>query len=206
MTSRSLGAGYPTTREEEFLGPRDNQGEQCTDCTFCRIVAGELPAFKVYEDENTLAFLDILPIRQGHTLVIPKRHYARISHVPDDVSAAIGKVLPKISRAICRAQGHPDYNVVSNQGYAQVVYHVHYHIVPAPKLNAQTYTQAKTGWSSVFARDELDDDEGAQVSDRIRQELDKEQKGLLPGPGGVLVDHSKTESPTDGRGGNKSRM
>ncbi|KAK4054146.1 hypothetical protein OIV83_001171 [Microbotryomycetes sp. JL201] len=196
--------GYPTTRAEEFLGPQDNQGERCTDCTFCRIVAGELPAFKASCRSCTKSSPKLSATGAGgHTLVIPKRHYARISHMPDDVSAAIGAVLPKISRAICRAEDHPDYNVVSNQGYAQVVYHVHYHIVPAPKLHAQTYSQAKTGWSSVFARDELDDDDGEEISRRIRQEIESEETGLVPGPGGVKSEQIRTGSPPSG---NKSRM
>ncbi|KAK4054361.1 hypothetical protein OIO90_003594 [Microbotryomycetes sp. JL221] len=183
----------PTTRAEEFLGPEGARGEECRDCTFCRIIKGEIPAFKVYEDEHTLAFLDILPIREGHTLVIPKQHFARISHMSDEASAAVGAALPRIT------VDHPDYNLVSNQGYAQVVYHVHYHIVPAPKLHALTYTQAKSGWSSTFSRDELDEDEGEETARRIREELGKEQRGELSGPGGHFVQPARTESPGNGK-------
>ncbi|ORY89705.1 HIT-like domain-containing protein [Leucosporidium creatinivorum] len=101
-------------REQEFNGASENKGKAVEGCTFCDILAGEIPAFKVYEDEHVLAFLDIFAIREGHLLVIPRQHYARVSHLPDDVSAGIGRALPRIARALCRAVDQPDFNIISN--------------------------------------------------------------------------------------------
>ncbi|BGP49120.1 hypothetical protein JCM10450v2_005000 [Rhodotorula kratochvilovae] len=152
------------------------------DCAFCEIAAGQEPAHKVYEDEHALAFLDILPIRRGHLLLIPKRHYERIPRLPDNLSAHLGRVLPRLSRALCRATGQPDFNIVSNQGYAQVVPHAHFHLVPAPSLSSAP--SASTSSTSIpsqpftmrrsLGREELDDVEGAQLAQRIREELEKE--------------------------------
>ncbi|GAA6024670.1 hypothetical protein JCM11491_003459 [Sporobolomyces phaffii] len=147
------------------------------DCTFCDIAAGRQPAHKVYEDDDVLAFLDILPIRTGHLLVVPKRHYERVSHLPDDLSAAIGRTLPRIARALCRAVDQPDFNIVSNQGYAQVVPHVHYHLVPAPRADAPRPSRTPAARLFAAARTELDDDDGAELARRIRDELAREQTG-----------------------------
>ena len=78
---RTLGSnpGLSSERLQAFIGTPEREGQQAEEgCTFCDILAGKLEAFTVYEDEHTLAFLDILPIRDGHCLVIPKLHYARV--------------------------------------------------------------------------------------------------------------------------------
>lgn len=69
-------------------------------CSFCRIISGELLATKVYEDENVIAILDILPLRKGHTLVIPKPHISRLSDLPPEFAAATGKVVSRVARAL----------------------------------------------------------------------------------------------------------
>jgi len=142
-----------------------------SSCTFCAIVAGDGPSFKVYEDDNVMAFLDIMPISPGHTLVIPKAHYPRVSQLPEELSALVGSVLPKISRAICAATDQPDFNIVSNQGHAQVVDHVHYHLVPAPKRSEGL------GWAKASSFDRrrrtiLEDQEGETMSNLIRSKLE----------------------------------
>lgn len=86
---------------------------------------------------------DILPIRPGHLLVIPKLHYARVSHLPDEVSANLGRVLPRISRAMCRALDQPDYNIVSNQGYAQVSFFTFLPFFHLPHENLPTSILSK---------------------------------------------------------------
>ncbi|GAA5918045.1 hypothetical protein JCM6882_008153 [Rhodosporidiobolus microsporus] len=156
------------------------------ECAFCDIVRGRRPAFKVYEDDHTIAMLDILPIRPGHLLLFPKAHHQRIDDLPDDLAAHLGFILPRIARALCRATGQPDWNLVSNQGYAQTVPHVHYHLVPAPRLDpspaAPSSASALPSSSSpsprrlrLFStREELDDDEGEDLARRIREELAKE--------------------------------
>ncbi|GAA5988280.1 hypothetical protein JCM5350_002841 [Sporobolomyces pararoseus] len=148
-------------------------GAREEECTFCEIVAGEQEAYKVYEDEHVLAFLDILPIRSGHLLVVPKQHYERVSNLSDEISAEIGRALPRVSRALCRAVDQPDFNIVSNQGYAQVVPHVHYHLVPAPRLN-DSPPPSSTKRLLFSSRTELEDQDAEKLVRRIREELKKE--------------------------------
>ncbi|MBM4256252.1 MAG: HIT family protein [Deltaproteobacteria bacterium] len=99
---------------------------------FIKIIAGEIPCFRVYEDDKVLAFLDINPLSHGHTLVIPKEPAETIDQLSDESAAAIGRVLPRISRAIMQATGATAFNVLQNNGAAahQEVMHVHFHIIP----------------------------------------------------------------------------
>ena len=103
-----------------------------SDCIFCKIVAGDIPCAKIYEDSNVLAFLDIGPISDGHTLVIPKNHFERLHECPPDVLADISGCLGKIATAVVSAVGAEAYNVLCNNGTAagQLVGHVHFHIIP----------------------------------------------------------------------------
>lgn len=102
------------------------------DCIFCKIVAGTIPCHRLYEDEASLAFLDIGPLSRGHTLVIPKGHWVTIDHVPGDVVAACAALLPRLSRAVVKAVGVSAWNVLQNNGRiaGQAVGHVHFHIIP----------------------------------------------------------------------------
>lgn len=99
---------------------------------FTRIINGEIPCHRVYEDEHVLAFLDINPIAKGHVLVIPKEEKATLAELSDDASAAIGRVLPRICRAVVKATGARAYNILQNNGELahQAVFHVHFHIIP----------------------------------------------------------------------------
>src|SRR5262249_28954037 len=99
---------------------------------FDKILAGDIPSYKVYEDDHVYAFLDIGPLSDGHTLVIPKERKAHLHQLSDESAAAIGRVLPRICRAVLRATGATDYNVLQNNGTAahQVVMHVHFHVIP----------------------------------------------------------------------------
>jgi histidine triad (HIT) family protein len=99
---------------------------------FDKILDGEIPCHKVYEDEHVLAFLDIFPLSQGHTLVIPKERKAHLHELSDEQSAAIGRVLPRIARAVMKVSGASAYNVLQNNGALahQAVFHVHFHIIP----------------------------------------------------------------------------
>lgn len=102
---------------------------------FSRILRGEIPCHRVYEDEHVLAFLDIGPLSRGHTLVIPKEAVERLDQLSDGASAAIGRVLPRLCRAVVAATGCRDYNILQNNGAAahQAVGHVHFHIIPKPR-------------------------------------------------------------------------
>ena len=107
------------------------------DTIFKKIISGELPCHKVYEDAQVLAFLDINPLSRGHTLVIPKEPAETLDQLSDDSAAALGRALPRICRAVVAVTGVREYNVLENNGSGahQVVLHVHFHIIPKP--NAQ---------------------------------------------------------------------
>jgi histidine triad (HIT) family protein len=102
------------------------------DTIFTKIIAGEIPCFRVYEDAHVLAFLDINPLSKGHTLVIPKEPAVTLDQLSDDSAAAIGRALPRISRAVLQATGALAFNVLQNNGASahQAVMHVHFHIIP----------------------------------------------------------------------------
>ncbi len=103
-----------------------------SETIFDKILSGEIPCYKVFEDEHVFAFLDIGPLSVGHTLVIPKERKAFLHELSDESAAAIGRVLPRIARAVMKASGAVDYNILQNNGARahQVVMHVHFHIIP----------------------------------------------------------------------------
>ncbi len=104
------------------------------DTVFSKIIRGEIPCHRVYEDDHVLSFLDIQPLSPGHTLVIPKEQAATLDSLSDDGAAAIGRVLPRICRAVQAATGIREYNVLQNNGAGahQAVFHVHFHVIPKP--------------------------------------------------------------------------
>ena len=117
------------------------------DNIFTKIIDGEIPCHKIYEDEHTLAFLDIGPLSEGHTLVIPKERKAGLHELSDESAAAIGRVLPRLCRAVMQATGAKAYNVLQNNGSAahQAVPHVHFHIIPKfPDAGLQMTWEAGT--------------------------------------------------------------
>jgi len=103
-----------------------------SETLFSRIIRGEIPCHRVYEDDHVLAFLDINPLSKGHTLVIPKEAVPTLDMMSDDSAAAVGRVLPRIARAVLKATGARAYNILQNNGAAahQVILHVHFHIIP----------------------------------------------------------------------------
>jgi histidine triad (HIT) family protein len=102
------------------------------ETVFDKILRGEIPCHRIYEDDRVLAFLDIYPIARGHTLVIPKQPAATLDALSDDDAAAIGRVLPRIARAVLAATGATAFNILQNNGAAahQAIFHVHFHIIP----------------------------------------------------------------------------
>ena len=105
------------------------------DCIFCKVVAGQLPCYKLYEDEHVLAFLDIGPLTPGHCLIVPRKHYARLDDIHEAdaaVLAAIAALAPRLARAVMAATGANAWNLLQNNGQiaGQVVEHVHFHIIP----------------------------------------------------------------------------
>ncbi len=106
--------------------------ERKDDCIFCKMVAGEVPSSKVYEDDYCLAFMDIGPLAPGHLLVIPKGHYERLWEMDTDTAKGIAEQLGPLSKAVTEASGAEGCNLLQNNGQAsgQVVMHVHFHIIP----------------------------------------------------------------------------
>jgi len=102
------------------------------DCIFCKIIAGDIPSFKVYEDDKTLAFMDINPGNPGHVLVVPKAHSANIYEVSADDMAAAMATVQKVARAVRATLDPFGLNVVqaNGPGAAQSVQHVHWHVLP----------------------------------------------------------------------------
>ncbi len=102
------------------------------DCIFCKMVSGQIPVTKIYEDEFILSFMDIGPISDGHTLVIPKQHFEKLHECPPEVLSKVASQLGKIAGAVVAAMNSDGYNVLNNNGRAagQLVKHLHFHIIP----------------------------------------------------------------------------
>ncbi|HEX5761338.1 MAG TPA: HIT family protein [Thermoanaerobaculia bacterium] len=132
---------------------------------FDKILAGEIPCHRVYEDEKVLAFLDVGPLSDGHTLVIPKERKARLDQLSDESAAAIGRVLPRLCRAVLAATGAGAYNVLQNNGPEahQAVMHVHFHIIPK---------HAGRGLGVGWSPGRLDDATARDLVARIRAALE----------------------------------
>ncbi len=98
------------------------------DCIFCKIVQGEIPSAKIFENDQVLAFLDINPLSKGHCLIIPKTHAEKLHELPDEPLREILVVAKKIALAL----NVSDYNVLQNNGSraGQVVKHAHFHLIP----------------------------------------------------------------------------
>jgi histidine triad (HIT) family protein len=136
------------------------------DTIFTKILAGQIPCHKVYEDEKVLAFLDINPLSTGHTLVIPKEPAETMDRLSDESAAALGRVLPRICRAVIAVTGVRQYNVLENNGSAahQAIAHVHFHIIPKPN--------AIEGLGIGWPQQAFDHKAGGELAAKLRAALD----------------------------------
>jgi histidine triad (HIT) family protein len=102
------------------------------DCIFCQVAQGKSPSWKVYENENVYAFLDINPVSRYHTLIIPKNHYKDIFEIPDHELKEVISVVGKLSKLYKEKLGIEHLQIVNSNGAEgqQDVFHIHYHIVP----------------------------------------------------------------------------
>lgn len=135
------------------------------DCIFCKIARGELPATKVYEDQDTLAFMDIGPVVKGHTLVIPKQHCNPITGTPAEVLQKLIIVVQKIVRAQFDGLNADGINVTQANGKiaGQIIPHIHFHVIPRFKSNE---------YSLNWKPGKYDNEEEMQrFAERIRQAL-----------------------------------
>ena len=101
-------------------------------CIFCKIIKGEIPSYKIYEDENTYAFLDIADDAIGHTLVIPKKHYENVLDIPAEELQKVIASVQKISKHYTENCGYTGVNIMNASGIdaQQSVFHLHFHIFP----------------------------------------------------------------------------
>ena len=137
-----------------------------TDCIFCKIVKGEIPCYKLYEDEDILAFLDITPVNPGHTLIIPKKHSETILDTDDEILKKLIITTKKISNAVYKGLKLEGFNIGINQGRiagAGVIDHMHIHLVPR--------WQGDTNFMPVLADTKV-------VSESLLQTYDKIKEGL----------------------------
>ena len=100
------------------------------DCIFCKIIKGEIPSYKIYEDNVILAFLDVNPYSPGHTLIVPKEHTLDIETIPEETINHIMKHAKDIAKLITKKLDAPGYTLVQNNGFVEEVKHFHLHIIP----------------------------------------------------------------------------
>lgn len=115
------------------------------DCVFCQIIKGEVPAVKIYEDSETLAFLNHHPVHPGHALIIPKEHFENIYTIPAELWARMNLTAQKIAIAVREAVDADGINVYMNNEHAagQVVFHGHIHIIPRHNDDGLTHWPGK---------------------------------------------------------------
>ncbi len=132
------------------------------DCIFCKIIKGEIPSTKVYEDGDVFAFLDIKPVNPGHTLVIPKQHYVNIHDMPDELFGKVAIAAKKVADAILKL-GAKGVNIGMNNGAVagQVVFHAHVHVMP--RYGKDSF--------SLWVGKEYDGNEREQVAEKIKAVL-----------------------------------
>jgi histidine triad (HIT) family protein len=133
-----------------------------SETIFGKILSGAIPCHKVYEDDRVFAFLDINPLSAGHTLVVPKEPARTLDALSDESAAALGRVLPRICRAVIAVTGVREYNVLENNGAGahQAVPHVHFHIIPKPDGEQGL----GVGWPARM----LDQKTGAALAEKLR--------------------------------------
>ena len=128
-------------------------------CIFCRIVEGEAPARTVYEDEDTVAFLDVNPLSEGHTLVVPKAHHETLADLSEDEAATLMRTIHRLAPRIETAVEADASNVGFNNGVAagQEIDHVHAHVIPRFEDDHGRPIHAVAGRNPTLSDEELDE-------------------------------------------------
>lgn len=134
------------------------------DCLFCKIVEGSIPAMKVYEDGDIIAFMDIQPVNPGHVLVIPKEHHPTLAETPSKIAGTMMQVVPELMQAVMKATGAPAANIAVNNGEVagQVIFHTHLHIMPRFEGD---------GYDVWHGKPYENDEEAAELANKIRESL-----------------------------------
>lgn len=135
------------------------------DCVFCKIVNGKVPAYKLYEDEDVLAFLDINPVNKGHVLVIPKEHYKNLLDLPEELFKKISVVIKKILSSLESGAIGEGYNLLQNnyEAAGQDVFHIHFHIIP----RVEGDESLKFKWIEKPSSEEM-----KKIAEKIRKALE----------------------------------
>lgn len=140
------------------------------ECIFCKIIKGEIPFQKVYEDDDVLAFLDVNPVEKGHTLIITKEHYIDILEIPEELLKKAYSVTQKLTKVISKVFEVEGFNILQNNGTkaGQTVSHYHIHIIPR-------YREFKLclGVGPIKSEEEIRDHDlcNREVAQLIREEL-----------------------------------
>ncbi|XP_010493684.1 PREDICTED: adenylylsulfatase HINT3 [Camelina sativa] len=162
-TLRVYGCSSGSSDDDGKVEPSNLQN----DCVFCKIIRGESPCLKLYEDDTCLCILDTNPLSNGHSLIIPKLHYPTLEETPPSVVAAMCSKVPLISTAIVKATDSDSFNLLVNNGAAagQVIFHTHIHIIPRKEHDCL--------WASESVRRHTLklDKEASQLVSRVRQQL-----------------------------------
>ncbi|HHW6913082.1 TPA: HIT family protein [Staphylococcus aureus] len=139
-----------------------------SETIFGKILTGEIPSFKVYEDDYVYAFLDISQVTKGHTLLIPKKASANIFETDEETMKHIGAALPKVANAIKRAFNPDGLNIIQNNGeFAdQSVFHIHFHLIPRYENHIDGF-----GYKWETHEDLLDNDAKQQIAEQIQAQF-----------------------------------
>ncbi len=137
------------------------------DCVFCKIVAGNMPCCKVWEDKQTIAFMDIAPLVKGHTLVIPKKHYDPFTAAPLEVLTACMQTVQRVMHALRVSLGADGVNLHQANGAAagQVVPHLHFHVVPRFADDGHHWNWNAKSYASAEAMQ--------QMANRIKEHIEE---------------------------------
>lgn len=141
-----------------------SHGSTDPDCIFCKIVRGDVPASKILETGDAVAFLDVNPINHGHVLVIPKEHAPSLAELSDEQAAHLGSLLPRLCRAVRKSMAADGFNVVANGGRiaGQTIDHCHFHVIPRFDGDPVNWPWPQTRYQG---------DEMSAIRSRIEQEL-----------------------------------
>ncbi|CUC25845.1 TPA: HIT family protein [Staphylococcus aureus] len=139
-----------------------------SETIFGKILTGEIPSFKVYEDDYVYAFLDISQVTKGHTLLIPKKASANIFETDEETMKHIGAALPKVANAIKRVFNPDGLNIIQNNGeFAdQSVFHIHFHLIPRYENDIDGF-----GYKWETHEDILDNDAKQQIAEQIQAQF-----------------------------------
>lgn len=134
------------------------------DCLFCKIIRGEIPSAKVYEDKHSFAFLDINPVNPGHTLFVPKKHFTNLYETPDETLKEITPTIKKLAVAVKKAVSADGINIGMNNDSAagQLIFHAHFHIIPR---------HAEDGFRHWRGKRAYKDGEMNQTAEKIKANL-----------------------------------